>query len=105
MKDTLVVKKATPLGARVWTSLLVFGFIGQIAWMVENVYFSTYIQKNITAAGWATSATVAASAIAAALATIFSAAWSDRVGKRRAFVCWGYILWGITTAALALFSR
>ena len=87
MQENLVVKKATPLGARVWTSLLVFGFIGQIAWMVENVYFSTYIQKNITAAGWATSATVAASAIAAALATIFSAAWSDRVGKRRAFVC------------------
>lgn len=102
MQENLVVKKATPLGARVWTSLLVFGFIGQIAWMVENVYFSTYIQKNITAAGWATSATVAASAIAAALATIFSAAWSDRVGKRRAFVCWGYILWGITTAAFAL---
>ena len=91
MQENLVVKKATPLGARVWASLLVFGFIGQIAWMVENVYFSTYIQKNITAAGWATSATVAASAIAAALATIFSAAWSDRVGKRRAFVCWGYI--------------
>ena len=67
MQENLVVKKATPLGARVWTSLLVFGFIGQIAWMVENVYFSTYIQKNITAAGWATSATVAASAIAAAL--------------------------------------
>ena len=105
MKDTLVVKKATPLGARVWTSLLVFGFIGQIAWMVENVYFSTYIQKNITAAGWATSATVAASATAAALATIFSAAWSDRVGKRRAFVCWGYILWGITTAAFELFGN
>ena len=61
MKDTLVVKKATPLGARVWTSLLVFGFIGQIAWMVENVYFSTYIQKNITAAGWGTSPTPASS--------------------------------------------
>ena len=73
--------------------------------MVENVYFSTYIQKNITAAGWATSATVAASAIAAALATIFSAAWSDRVGKRRAFVCWGYILWGITTAAFQVIGK
>lgn len=48
---------------------------------------------------------LAASAIAAALATIFSAAWSDRVGKRRAFVCWGYILWGITTAAFALFGN
>ena len=45
MQENLVVKKATPLGARVWASLLVFGFIGQIAWMVENVYFSTYIQK------------------------------------------------------------
>ena len=31
MQENLVVKKATPLGARVWTSLLVFGFIGQIA--------------------------------------------------------------------------
>ena len=62
MKDTLVVKKATPLGARVWTSLLVFGFIGQIAWMVENVYFSTYIQKNITAAGWASAAPSSAGA-------------------------------------------
>ena len=70
MQENLVVKKATPLGARVWTSLLVFGFIGQIAWMVENVYFSTYIQKNITSTGWATSATVAASAIAAGPAAI-----------------------------------
>lgn len=102
---TNVVKKATPLGRRVWTSLLLFGFIGQMAWMVENVYFATFIQKNITADGWATSATVAASAVAAALATLFSAAWSDRVGKRRSFVCWGYILWGVTTAAFALFGN
>lgn len=106
MHDTdLIVKKSTPLGGKVWGSLLVFGFIGQLAWVVENVYFATFIQKNITAAGWATSATVAGSAIAAALATIFSAAWSDRVGKRKAFVCWGYILWGVTTAAFALFGN
>ena len=98
-------RKSTTLGGRVWACLLIFGFVGQIAWMVENVYFSTYIQKNITAAGWATSATVSASAIAAALATFFSAAWSDRVGRRRSFVCWGYILWGATTAAFALFGN
>ena len=97
--------KSTKLGGRVWTCLLLFGFIGQIAWMVENVYFSTYIQKNITAAGWATSATVSASAIAAALATFFAAAWSDKVGRRRAFVCWGYILWGAVTASFALFGN
>ena len=103
-KDT-VIRRANPLGGKVWSSLLIFGFVGQMAWMVENVYFATFIQKNITAAGWATSATVAASAVAAALATIFSAAWSDRVGRRRAFVCWGYILWGGTTAAFALFGN
>ncbi len=100
-----VIRRTTPLGPRVWADLLIFGFIGQMAWMVENVYFATYIQKNITADGWATSATVAASAVAAALATIFSAAWSDRVGKRRPFVCWGYLLWGGTTAAFALFGN
>ena len=103
--ESSVIRKATPLGGRVWVSLLVFGFMGQIAWMVENVYFATYIQKNITAAGWATSATVAASAVAAAMATLFSAAWSDRVGRRRAFVCWGYLLWGASTAAFALFGN
>jgi len=104
-ESSVVVEKARPLGGRVWAGLLLFGFMGQVAWMVENVYFATYIQKNITAAGWATSATVAASAVAAALSTIFSAAWSDRVGRRRAFVCWGYILWGVTTAAFALFGN
>ena len=103
--ETAVVRTSTPLGGRVWAGLLIFGFVGQLAWMVENVYFATFIQKNITAAGWATSATVAASAVAAALATIFSAAWSDRVGRRRSFVCWGYILWGVTTAAFALFGN
>lgn len=106
MNDSdLIVKKSTALGGRTWSCLLLFGLIGQLAWVVENVYFATFIQKNITAAGWATSATVAGSAIAAALATIFSAAWSDRVGKRKAFVCCGYILWGITTAAFALFGN
>ncbi len=105
MNNAAAPVRATKLGARVWTGILLFGFVGQIAWMVENVYFSTYIQKNITADGWATSATVAASAVAAALATIFSAAWSDRVGKRRSFVCWGYILWGVATASFALFGN
>ena len=51
--SNLIVKKSTPLGGRVWSSLLIFGFIGQLAWVVENVYFATFIQKNITAAGWA----------------------------------------------------
>ncbi len=27
------------------------------------------------------------------------------MGRRRSFVCWGYILWGATTAAFALFGN
>ncbi len=100
----LVVKKSNKLGAKVWSCIIIFGLIGQLAWMVENVYFSTFIQKNITTASWATSATVAASAVVAALATIFGGAWTDRLGKRKMFICIGYILWGVATACFAFFG-
>ena len=39
------VVKPNKLGGKVWTSILLFGLMGQIAWVVENVYFSTFIQK------------------------------------------------------------
>lgn len=102
--ENLVVKRSTPLGGKTWLNILLFGFMGQLAWAMENMYYSTYIQKNITADSWATSLTVAFSAIAAAVSTILTAAWTDRVGKRRAFVSWGYILWGIVCGAFALFG-
>lgn len=99
-----VVKKSNKLGARIWSSIIIFGLMGQLAWMVENMYFSTYIQKEITTSGWATSATVAASAVVAALVTIFGGVWSDRIGKRKVFVAWGYIIWGLVTASFAFFG-
>ena len=101
----LVVKKSNKLGAKVWVSIVLFGLMGQLAWMVENMYFSTYIQKQITANGWATSATVAASAVVAALVTIFGGVLSDRLGKRKVFICWGYIIWGVVTACFAFFGN
>ena len=91
----VVVKKSNKLGGKIWTSIVLFGFMGQLAWMVENMYFSTYIQKVITTDPTATSATVAASAVVAAIVTIFGGALTDRLGKRKVFVCWGYIIWGL----------
>lgn len=105
MKDNLVVKKPNKLGGKVWTMIIIFGLIGQLAWVVENIYFSTYIQKKITTEAWATSLTVGASAVVAALSTIFGGALSDRMGKRKPLVCFGYILWGVITAAFALFGN
>lgn len=101
----VVVKKSNKLGAKTWISIVLFGLMGQLAWMVENMYFSTYIQKNITADSWATSATVAASAVVAALVTIFGGVLSDRVGKRKVFISWGYIIWGLVTASFAFFGN
>lgn len=100
----LVVKKSNKLGAKVWLSIVIFGLMGQLAWMVENMYFSTYIQKEITTNSWATSATVAASAVVAALVTIFGGVLSDRIGKRKIFISWGYIIWGAVTASFAFFE-
>ncbi len=103
--QNLIVKKPTKLGGKIWAMIIVFGLVGQLAWVVENVYFSTYIQKKITVEPWATSLTVAASAVVAALVTIFGGAISDRLGKRKPFVCFGYIIWGVVTASFALFGN
>ncbi len=103
MSNTVV--KSNKLGAKTWITIVLFGLIGQLAWMVENMYFSTFIQKQITADPWATSATVTASAIVAAIVTILGGALTDRVGKRKVFMCWGYIIWGVVTASFAFFGN
>ncbi len=44
-------KKSTPLGGRVWFSAVFFGLIGQIAWIVENMYFATFAQDIFANSG------------------------------------------------------
>lgn len=36
--------KSTRLGWKIWFSAIVFGLVGQIAWVVENMYFATFAQ-------------------------------------------------------------
>ena len=43
-------KNPGALSGRTWTSILLFGLIGQIAWVVENMYFSRFMQNEITRA-------------------------------------------------------
>jgi len=45
---------------------------------------------------------VAASAITATLTTVLIGALSDRMGKRKVFMCAGYILWGISVMGFGL---
>lgn len=95
-------KKAGAIGGRVWTSIILFGLIGQIAWVVENMYFSRFMQNEITRAPYATTLMVAFSAIFATLSTLIGGALCDRTGKRKLFICWGYVVWGFTIMMFAL---
>ena len=101
-------KKSTPLGGRTWFSAVFFGLIGQIAWIVENMYFATFAQDIFANSGRAdmsyavTTLMVILSAVAATVTTIFAGGLSDKMGKRKPFIAIGYIFWGFTIMLFAL---
>ena len=90
------MKQKRTLSPRFLVALTIFSLMGQIAWVVENMYFNVFIYKMFNATPSDISAMVMASAVAATLTTVFMGALSDRVGKRKLFMCGGYILWGIS---------
>ena len=92
---------STKLGGRFWASMLVLGLMGQIAWVVENMYFNVFIYKMFNASASDISAMVMASAVVAALTTIVMGALSDKMGKRKGFMSFGYILWGVSIIVFA----
>ncbi len=92
------------LGARLWTVLILVGISGQFAWTLENMYFNVFLYNTISTNPDYIAAMVAASAITATLTTLIMGALSDRMGKRKVFICAGYILWGITTAAFGFIT-
>ena len=92
----------TKLSPRFWTALTLFSLIGQIAWVVENMYLNVFIYKMFRATAADISAMVAASAVAATLTTVFIGALSDKIGKRKLFISGGYLLWGISILSFCL---
>ncbi len=91
------------LSRRVWWAVILLGFSGQLAWGVENQYFNTFMYDKITPDPRPISWMVAASAIAATLTSLLMGTLSDRTrtrwGKRKPFILFGYLAWGIATAA------
>ena len=88
------------LGARKWLSFIIAGFVGQLAWAIENNYFNLYV-FDCTKEYIFIPIMTAASAAAATLTTLLMGALSDRLGKRKAFISFGYILWGVSIILFA----
>lgn len=90
------------IGKKFWITLVIFSLVGQVAWVVENMYFNVFIYKMFHASASQISLMVGASAVTATLTTLLIGALSDRVGKRKLFICGGYILWGFSILAFSL---
>ena len=102
------MNKTTKLGGKLWLQIFLFGIVGQIAWVVENMYFSAFAQNLFSDYEVfgnmyyiATTLMVIFSALTATLTTIFIGGLVDRIGKRKVFISFGYILWGVTIMLFA----
>ena len=92
----------TKKSAKFYLALVIFSLVGQVAWVVENMYLNVFIYKMFHASAEAISLMVAASAVMATVTTLLIGALSDKIGKRKLFICGGYILWGISILCFAL---
>ena len=90
---------------RTWLSLVLIGLVGQFAWTIENMYFNVFLYNAIAPDPAAIAWMVALSAVAATVTTLLMGALSDRMGKRKAFISFGYILWGLSVMAFALLAK
>jgi len=95
-------RRITLLSPRTWLIIVLLGLSGQIAWGIENSWFNTFVYDTLTPDPRPVAWMVAVSAITATLTTLFMGTLSDRtrsrMGRRKPFILFGYIMWGLATA-------
>lgn len=105
------------LSKRIWFNIVLFSFMGGVAWNMENMYFNTFLydtiyggasanaMANVMAPTTAISRMVALSAITAVVTTFIMGTLSEKMKKRKVFISFGYIIWGVITAAFGFISK
>ena len=105
------------LGKRIWFNIIIFSFMGGVAWNLENMYFNTFLYSSVyggvsanALSGVMTPTTaisrmVAFSAVVAVVTTFIMGTLSEKMKKRKVFISIGYIIWGLSTAAFGFISK
>lgn len=93
------------LTKKTWIVVMLLGFIGQLAWMLENMYLNVYLFNELGGTSNDIAWMVALSAITATLTTIVMGSISDKIGKRKSLIVGGYLLWGLSVAGFTLINH
>lgn len=96
------MKKKTTLSVKNWILIWSLGMAGQLCWNIENQWFNTFVYAKIAPDQSIITWMVAVSAIVTTISTFIFGTLSDRIGSRKPFVAYGYILWGIFTIIFGL---
>ena len=80
-----------------WALIWILGMAGQICWNIENSWFNNFVYDRIAPDPSIVSWMVGVSAAVTTFCTFLVGTWSDRLGRRKPFICAGYILWGLFT--------
>ena len=85
------------LGIRKWLSFLLAGFVGQIAWAIENNCLNLFVFHTSpeNAVTLFIPLMTALSAVTATITTLFMVALYNRLGKRKIYISLGYFIWGV----------
>ncbi len=113
-KNKLKAPSESKLSGRIWFNLCLFGFVGQVAWSLENMYYNTFMYNTVYEGGAVTGTLssmtavrlmVAFSAVTAVVTTFIMGNLSDKMNKRKGFISIGYLIWGVITAAFGFLTK
>lgn len=85
-----------------WILLWGMGLAGQLCWNMENQWFNTFVYAKISGDVNIVTWMVIVSALVTTFSTFIFGTLSDRMGKRKIFVCFGYMIWGMATILFGL---
>lgn len=89
--------KPVAMGAKNWFLVWALGMAGQLCWCVENTWFANYLYADFGYYVEIVTAMTIMSALATTFSTFLFGTLSDRIGKRKPFIVFGYLAWGVAT--------